>query len=181
MFYQNTFKLFTFFIILTKLSLKKTMDLYDTDIHAFQMQEQLAYHAIKNEYLGTEILKEALLFMHEAFPEWKTNGGVGTWAAEFMYDSLESLGHLQDEGTEYSSFEILKNLYEVLVDNYQRKKGSYSYGIFDSISRDFDIANEDFDYDNEHLSVENYFALYKMQLADFKEEYLKKVTFDFDF
>lgn len=157
------------------------MDLHDADIYASSMEEQLPYHAIKNEYDDSFILKEALLFMDEAFPEWKTNSGVGSWAAEFIYDSLESLGHLQDEDTEYSSFEILKNLYEVLADNYQRMKGRYSYAIIDAISRDFEIANEDFDYDNEHLSVENYFALYKMQLADFKEEYLKKVTFDFDF
>ncbi len=157
------------------------MDLYDADLYVCHMEEQLPYHAIKNEYSGTLILTEALLFMDQAFPEWKTNSGVGTWAAEFMYETLESLGYLDDEDTEYSSFEILKNLYEVLVDNYQRKKGSYTYGIIDSISRDFDIANEDFDYDNEHLSVENYIALYKMKLADFKEDYLKKVTFDFDF
>lgn len=155
------------------------MDLHDADLYASHIEEQLPYQAIKNEYANSLILKEALLFMDEAFPEWKTNRGVGKWAAEFMYDSLESLGHLQDEDTEYSSFELLKNLYEVLADNYQRMRGRYSYAIIDTISRDFEIANEDFDYDNEHLSVENYFALYKMQLADFKEEYLKIVTFDF--
>ena len=157
------------------------MDLHDSDMYASLMEEQLPYHSIKNEYDDSFILKEALLFMDEAFPEWKTNWGVGTWAAEFMYDSLESLVYLDNEDTEYSSFGILKNLYEVLADNYQRMRGRYSYAIIDTISRDFEIANEDFDYDNEHLSVENYFALYKMQLADFKEEYLKKVTFDFDF
>ena len=159
------------------------MDLYDVDLYASQMEEQLPYHAIKNEYDESLLLKEALLFMDQAFPEWKTNRGVGKWAAEFMYDSLESLAYLDDDDddddTEYSSFETLKNIYEVLVENYQRMKGSYSYAFNNSIFRDFDIANEDFDYDHEHLSVENYIALYKIQLADFKEEQLKIVTFDF--
>tara|TARA_R110001583_G_scaffold44966_2_gene142198 strand:- start:10008 stop:10484 length:477 start_codon:yes stop_codon:yes gene_type:complete len=157
------------------------MYLHESDLNASYIEEQLPYHAIKNEYSGTLILVEALLFMDQAFPEWKTNKGVGKWAAEFMYDSLESLAYLDDEDTEYSSFEILKNLYEVLVDNYQRKKGSYSYAIIDSIKRDFDIANEDFEYDNEHLSVEDYIALYNMKLAEFEIEYLKIVTYNFDF
>ena len=157
------------------------MILYDVDLFASYMEEHIDYYALKNEYSGKEILKEAILFMNSAFPEWKTNGGVGSWAAEFMYDSLESLGYLQDEDAEYSSLEMLKNLYEVLAYNYQRKKDSYSYAIIASIRKDFDIANEDFDYDNEHLSVEDYSALYKMKLAEFEIEYLKVVTFNFDF
>ena len=159
------------------------MDLYDVDLYASYMEEQLPYHAIKNEYDDSSLLKEALLFMGQAFPEWKTNSGVGTWAAEFMYETLESLGYLDDEGTEYSSFEILKNLYEVLVDNYQRKKVDYRILNRETMIKTFEahIDIEDFDYDNEHLSVEDYIALYNMKLAEFKEKYLKIVTFNFDF
>lgn len=157
------------------------MDLHEADLYTSLMEEQLPYHAIKNEYSGTFLLEEALLFMDSAFPEWKTNSGVGSWAAEFMYTSLEKLANLQDDETEHSSFEIIKEIYDELVDNYQRMKGSYRYAINDSIVRDFEIANEDFDYNNEHLSIENYIALYKMQLSDFKVYTLKIVTFDFDF
>lgn len=156
------------------------MDLYDADLNTSHMEEELPYHAIKNEYIDSLLLKEALLFMNEAFPEWKTNSGVGIWAAEFMYDTLESLRYLEDNDAEYSSFEVLKGLYEELVSNYQRIKASYSLAILDSIKKDFDITTEDFDYDNEHLSIEDYIALYNMKLAEFEKEYLKIVTFDFE-
>jgi hypothetical protein len=157
------------------------MDLHEADLYSSHMEEQLPYHAIKNEYDESLLLKEALLFMDEAFPEWKTNAGVGKWAAEFIHTSLDNLAHLQNEETKYSSFEILKGIYEELVSNYQRMKANYSVAILDSIILDFDIANEDFDYENRHLSVEDNVALYKAQLAEFKIEYLKKVTFNFDF
>lgn len=157
------------------------MDLHDADLYASQMEEQLPYHAIQNEYENSLILKEALLFMDEAFPEWKTNSGVGTWAAEFMYDCLENLAYLQDEDSEHSSFEVLKGIYEELAFNYQRMKDSYSIAFYNSIVRDFDIANEDFEFENSHLSVEDHIELYKMQLAEFEKEHLKIVTFNFNF
>lgn len=157
------------------------MNIYDLDEFVGQFEQQESYNALMNEYSGTEIFKEAILFMDEAFPDWKTNNGVGTWAADFMYISLDNLAHLKNTKNKYSSLVILKSIYEELAFNYQRMKASYALAILDLIIRDFDIENEDFDFENRHLFVENYTALYKMQLDDFKKEYLKKVTFDFDF
>jgi len=157
------------------------MDIYDLDEFVSQFEQLESYNALINEYSGTEILKEALLFMNDFFPEWTCHlNGIGKWSPEFIYTSLENLAHLQNE-TEYSSADILKEIYAELAQNYPIKKSNYALFLVDEISTAFDIANEDFDYVNRHLSVENYTALYKMQLNDFKKEYLNRVTFDFDF
>lgn len=152
----------------------------DLDEYVNNLEQLESYNALMNEYSETEILKEALLFMDGAFPEWNSNRGAGILSAEFLYDTLENLGYLQN-GTKYTSKDILKDLYTELVREYQLKKAYYELFLIDKISTAFDIANEEFDEENKHLSPENYIALYKMQLNDFKKEYLNRVTFDFDF
>ena len=97
-----------------------------------------------------------------------------------MLTCIESLRYLQDE-TDYTSADVLKDIYTQLVYCYQKSQAGYSFAILDRITSKFDIANEDFDYDNRHFSEEDFIALYLMKLHDFHIEYLKIVTFNFDF
>ncbi|MFZ2283549.1 MAG: hypothetical protein WAV86_06710 [Lutibacter sp.] len=156
------------------------MNIHDIEDYVDDREQHQSYITLMNDYSGTEILKEAILFMDSAFPEWKTNHGVGSWAGEFMLTCIESLRYLQDE-TDYSSADVLKVIYAQLVYCYQKSQAGYSFAILDRISSEFKIINEDFDYDNRHLSEEDFMVLYSIKLHDFHIEYLKKVTYDFDF
>ena len=151
---------------------------YDILDYQDYLDEHEDYLHLMEEYSHTEIFIEIIHFMDIAFPEWITNKGVGFWAAEFVLTSIQNFEHLYEQ-PDFSSFEILKELYLNLVAEYRNSKISFSYVVKNAILDDFDIAHGEYLEENEHLPEHDFDALYKDLFNTYEEKYMEKIIYDF--
>lgn len=152
---------------------------YHEILNCQDLQEQHTdYIYLMEEYSQTEIFKEIIHFMDLAFPEWTSNKGVGTWSAEFVLNAIQNLEYL-NEKTDYSSFEVLKDIYMSLVEDYNISKTKYSLVIKDYILSDFEIEYREFLEENEYLPEKDFNALYYEIYNNYKTKILKTAIYDF--
>jgi len=126
------------------------------------------YQILQNEYSGTEQLHEILHFLDLAFPEWKTNEGLGVGAPEFV---LWVVNHTIEACHTNSMREYLKLLYIEIADSYQTSKefhtNSFKENCYcDFIQMDDDLFFEKFETDFESLSDFQIDDLFKKYHSD---------------
>lgn len=136
------------------------------------------YYTLMEEYKGTELFYETLHFMDLAFPEWKSNKGIGTWAGEFVLLIIENNEYLDDR-EEYTFKEMLTNLYIDLADRYSDMQVEYRFAFDDRIISQFNNDKEFELNEKEHLPFKEYSVFYDMLFLEYKNEKLEKVTYNF--
>ena len=147
------------------------------DIDYQQLHED--YFLLMEEYSGTELYKEIIEFMYLAFPEWTSNKGIGTWAAEFVLAAMQNLEYLYDDDKHITKENTFKDLYLTLVDDFNDFKSSYTFSFQDRVLNDFENEYTEFLEDNEHLPETDFKALYNELYNKFYEVQSKKVIYNF--
>ena len=137
------------------------------------------YYTVMDEYSGTELFEEITHFMDIKHPYWKTNKGLGFWAAEFVYSAIQNNEYLLDRD-EYSFKYMLENIYKELDYDYERMKSNFDMVYNNILLTDFENHHEDELEDNNHLSEEEYSKFYDNLFKAFKKEHLKIVTYNFE-
>lgn len=137
------------------------------------------YYTVMEEYSNTELFQEIIHFMDIKYPNWKTNSGIGFWAAEFVHSNIQNNEYLLDRN-EYSFRIMLENLYQELVYDYERMKSSFNMVYRDALLNDFENYYEDELEENNYLSEDEYSIFYDNLLSAFKIEHLKIVTYNFE-
>ena len=138
------------------------------------------YILLMEEYSNTELFKETILFLDIAFSEWKTNKGVGSFAAEFVLNIMNENGYLEFE----SSFnkDKFKNLYEDIVFTYGIYKEGFDFQLLAIINKKVDIIYEE-EFENlerdAKISPEDYLAYYKAAKEKFMETFMDEIMYDF--
>lgn len=107
-------------------------------------EEHKSYYDVMNEYAESETLKEILLFMDEAFPEWKTNAGIGHWSVGLVSDMISFYGE-----DERSQREALIDLYADLSASYESNKTLYSLTFNDRLIVNF---NSEYEFELDKVS-----------------------------
>lgn len=129
------------------------------------------YDQISYNYSGSVQLEEILHFLDLAFPKWKTNCGLGTFAPEFVNWLLE---HTSESFQDDSFLNFLNLLYLEIADEYSKYEESQAFS--------FDLeCIKHFPEDSET----SYDALsgfeYKVELEKFKASRREINAFDFIF
>lgn len=96
------------------------------------------YILLQNEYFDTEIFKEIVHFMDMAFPEWKSNKGIGFYAPEFVLTTIQNCDYLIEAETLN-----LNLLYAELVLEYPKSKASYELSFEEYFDNYFFAKLED--------------------------------------
>jgi hypothetical protein len=112
------------------------------------------------------------------YPNWKTNNGIGFWAADFVYSVIQNDEYLLDRN-EYSFKNMLENLYQELVYDYERMKSNFDMVYQNVLLNDFENHYEEELEENDHLSEEDYSSFYNNLFSQFKNEHVKNVTYNF--
>ena len=73
-------------------------------------EEHEIYYYLMEECVHTAFGKEIIDFMYLVFPEWTSNRGVGTDAANFLNDKISDLEVLYYEDEHPESAETLKEI-----------------------------------------------------------------------
>lgn len=137
------------------------------------------YYSVMEEYFNTELFQEIIHFMDIKYPNWKTNGGIGFWAAEFVNSAIQNNEYFLDRD-EFSFKEMLVNLYEELDYDYERMKSNFDMVYNNVLFMDFENHYEDELEENNHLSEVDYTLFYNNLYATFKKEHLKIITYNFE-
>ena len=137
------------------------------------------YYTLIEEYYETELFKEIIHFMNIAFPEWKTNKGIGFWAGEFILNSILNNEYLTDV-EEFSQRDLLITLYAELEIEYKKCKNQYTFVFNDSILDEFNIECKILLDEKEHLNDLEYSIFYNQLFYKFKSKKLLKITYDFE-
>tara|TARA_B110000208_G_scaffold170579_1_gene212271 strand:- start:89372 stop:89851 length:480 start_codon:yes stop_codon:yes gene_type:complete len=137
------------------------------------------YYTLIEEYYETELFKEIIHFMNIAFPEWKTNKGIGFWAGEFILNSILNNEYLTDV-EEFSQRDLLITLYSELEIEYKKCKNQYTFVFNDSIMDEFNIECKILLDEKEHLNDLEYSIFYNQLFYKFKSKKLLKITYDFE-
>lgn len=136
------------------------------------------YYTLIEEYANTEIYNEIIHFMYLAFPDWNTNKGIGSWAAEFVLTSIRNLEYVhENEQTSYS--DKLKDIYISLVDSYDDCKSMYQLS---QTTRIVDVFENEYEGEIESISPiqkESYDLEWDKLYEAFKKEYLTHTAYDF--
>ncbi|WP_417443274.1 hypothetical protein [Joostella sp.] len=140
-------------------------------------EEHHDYYILINEYTETELYKEINHFMNLAFPEWNSNAGIGSWAAEFVLTAIQNLEHTEEK--EYSQLETLKEMYVGLAEDYNSFKEKYQSIILDDILKQFNIEHGEFLDEHGHLSEKDFDTLYEELFNKFKSSYLSEKLYCF--
>lgn len=136
------------------------------------------YYVLMEEYDDTEIYKEIIHFMYLAFPEWTSNRGIGSWAAEFVLTGVRNLEGLYKDG-KITSSDRLKDIYLTLVDNYRDSKIRFELSQTTLIVDVFERECEDELESIKDLENEPYNLAWNKLYVDFEKEYLTHTTYDF--
>ena len=133
------------------------------------------YFVLMEEYFHLEIYKEIIQFMNLAFPEWKSNRGIGAWAAEFILTNIQSLDYF-DEIENYTSLDKLKDCYLSLSEEYTKTKPQYKLVIEQLVLKSYQNENEELLMDDDSLSNSELDSLF----MSFREKYLNKIIYNFE-
>ena len=152
---------------------------YQYEEYTQNREEHEDYYTIMEEYSQTELFEEIIHFMDIAFPEWKSNKGIGFWAGEFVLTAILNNDHLEDR-TVCTQREMLIDLYLELVSEYKNTKAQYEFIVFESIINKFENDKEFELEENEHLSVKEYSVFYDELFSEYKKLKLEEVTYNFE-
>ncbi|MCF8715528.1 hypothetical protein JM658_11895 [Joostella atrarenae] len=140
-------------------------------------EEHNDYFVLINEYSEAVLYKEIIHFMNIAFPEWNSNAGIGSWAAEFVLTAIQNLEYTEEK--EYTLLKTLKEMYVTLADDYNSFKEKYQFIILDDILKQFNIEYGEFLDEHENLSEKDFEALYEELYATYRNKYFNVVTYSF--
>lgn len=126
------------------------------------------YILLQNEYFNTEIFEEIIHFMDMAFPEWKTNKGIGMYAPEFVLTTIYNCDYL----TEAETLD-LNLLYAELVLEYPKSKAQYKHSFEDYFDNYFFNMLEEDSLDT--ISNQEQEELYR----NYFEKFLAYAPYDF--
>lgn len=129
------------------------------------------YDQISYNYSGSVQLEEILHFLDLAFPKWKTNGGLGTFAPEFV---IWILDHSSESYQIDSFFEFLKFVYFEIAEEYPKYKESQAFSFDLECIEYFPEDSEAF---YEALSDDEY----RVELEKYKSSRREENAFSFDF
>tara|TARA_R110002020_G_scaffold42212_15_gene123987 strand:- start:114 stop:539 length:426 start_codon:yes stop_codon:yes gene_type:complete len=131
----------------------------------------LSYDQISYKYSGSVQLEEILHFLDLAFPKWKTNGGLGAFAPEFV---IWILDHSFESYQNDSFFEFLKFVYFEIAEEYPKYKESQAFSFDLECIECFPEDSEAF---YEALSDDEY----QVQLEKYKASRREENVFSFNF
>ena len=135
-----------------------------------------AYKTLMEEHSDTELFKELIHFMEIAFPEWKTNKGLGTTATEFISDSINFLSQCNlEKRDDQLNKQSLTQIYLSLAEDYERYKIQYQSIFFENTLEKFATEFEE-ELEDEFLTDFRYNDLYD----NFFNQELMKVVHDFN-
>jgi len=140
-------------------------------------EEHHDYLLLIQEYAETMLYQEIIHFMNDAFPEWNSHVGIGSWAAEFVLTAIQNLEHTEKK--EYSQQETLKEMYVGLAEDYNSFKEKYQFIILDDILKQFNSEHGAFLDENENLPEKDFNVLYEELFNKFKSSYLCKRPYSF--
>ncbi|RXG16555.1 hypothetical protein [Leeuwenhoekiella aestuarii] len=129
------------------------------------------YDQISYNYSGSVQLEEILHFLDLAFPKWKTNGGLGEFAPEFV---IWILDHSSESYHNDSFFDFLKFVYFEIAEEYPKYEESQAFSFDLECIEYFPEESEAF---YEALSEDEY----KAQLEKYKASRREENAFDFIF
>ena len=116
------------------------------------------YDQILYNYSGSVQLEEILHFLELAFPDWKTNGGLGAFAPEFV---IWVLDHTSESYQNDSFLDFLKFVYFEIADEYSKFQKSQAFSFDIECIQDFPEDSEAY---YEALSDDEY----KVELEKYK-------------
>ncbi|MBW2961954.1 hypothetical protein [Mesonia aestuariivivens] len=150
-----------------------------TDVEDFMENRDLHedYYTLMEEYTGTSIYKEIIHFMYLAFPNWTSNRGIGSMAAEFVLSNIENLEYLDEDAI--NSKESLETIYLELVKRYHSFKKTFDFSDYTRLNNEFEQEYEEELQDIEHLNIEDSEKARDELYMKFEKEYLSKVTYNF--
>ena len=129
------------------------------------------YLRIITEYSNSVELEETIHFLDLAFPKWKTNGGLGAFALEFV---IWILDHSSESYQNNSFFEFLKFVYFEIAEEYSKYEESQAFS--------FDLeCIEDFPQDSESFYEALTDKEYKVEFEKYKSTRREENAFDFTF
>lgn len=133
-----------------------------------------SYITLKFEYAEDEVFKEIIHFMDLRFSEWKTNKGIGYYAAEFVLNVIENTDYI----TTPMNRKGLEALYLELITEYPKWKRNFKSSFVDNFDNLFfsTLNDESEDYTDSMSDIEIDKA--------YNEHYhkaLELVTYDFKF
>ena len=129
------------------------------------------YDQILYNYSGSVQLEEIFHFLDLAFPKWKTNGGLGEFAPEFVIWLLE---HTSESFQNDSFFDFLKFLYFEIAEEYLKYEESQTYSF------DIECINY-FPEDSETFYEALSDLQYKIEFEKYKASRREENAFDFIF
>tara|TARA_R110000751_G_scaffold126574_4_gene228529 strand:+ start:30801 stop:31226 length:426 start_codon:yes stop_codon:yes gene_type:complete len=129
------------------------------------------YDQISYNYSGSIQLEEILHFLDLAFPKWKTNGGLGAFAPEFV---IWVLDHTSESYQNDSFFDFLKFVYFEIAEEYSKYEESQAFSFDLECIEDFPEDSEAF---QEALSDDEY----KVELEKYKASRREENAFSFNF
>tara|TARA_R110002012_G_scaffold108009_1_gene250291 strand:- start:7585 stop:8034 length:450 start_codon:yes stop_codon:yes gene_type:complete len=129
------------------------------------------YDQISYSYSGSVQLEEILHFLDLAFPKWKTNGGLGAFAPEFV---IWILDHSSESYQNDSFFDFLKFVYFEIADEYSKYEESQAFSFELECIKYFSEDSEAF---YETLSEDEY----KVELEKFEASRREVTPFYFEF
>ena len=114
--------------------------------------EHESYITLKCEYAENEVFKEVIHFMDLRFSAWKTNKGVGYYAAEFVLNVIENTDYI----TTPMNRKGLEALYSELVTEYPKWKRNYKSSFLDNFDNLFfsTLKDDSEDYEDSMSDIE---------------------------
>lgn len=148
---------------------------YQAEEFLDNLEKHSDYYQVMSQYHDTELFCETIQFMESAFPEWRTNKGLGYSAAEFMLHCMDflSLTNLEKRDNDLNH-KSLKTVYLSVAEDYERFKRNYESAFLSSVLQKFHAEYEN-ELEDEYLTDYRYNDLYDT----FLKQELEKVTYDF--
>ena len=146
--------------------------------YSVQAQEQKSLFTVYNKvmlhYSDTELFYEITMFMNQAFPEWKTYGGLGAKSANFINTIIKEF---EDKKQPQRTF--LVDLYAKIASAYKEEKQAYQHKMAKKLAEDFEYDLEDELKRIKNLPAHTYAQVYDKMYIAYKKDILAIEFHDF--
>lgn len=148
------------------------------DEYGIDREKHEDFYELMEDYQRSNLFDDIIEFMDETFPEWDSNEGVGSWAAEFV---LSAIHDLEDDyyDEDVDNKESKETLESYLKGEYPGSKHNYTHVFSNEVLKAFDDEREHLVEQIEDLPKEEFKKEYDKIYNKFEAEYSKRVTYAF--
>ncbi len=154
------------------------MKIENTKDYADYMNQHESYIGLMEEYSQTEIFKEIISFLNKTYPKWSSNRFLGSYAAEFVETTIQTLEYLQNS-EEITKLEMLKNIHEEIASRFNDTYFNYQSIFSEQLIINFESTFEEELSDNSNLPYQEYSDFYDNLFNAFEKNEMDKVIYNF--